>query len=215
MSDAAEQPRETARSPTGFPGTRWLPKAKTAAAIAVVCSPNAGRLSAWLVSDLGLRNVHALGDQGEWEPALGCSAARGTWGTAGQCRRWGTVPARREPRAGGESPPRLPLKAAIPPISKMGSWLPPRPPHRAPVHRGHAAKTEAASSSFIQKSVCPSCKCAALPKSLLQTCHLLGTEGPTASHGSKLPRGPAAPGPRNGRVQGGDVCKKNGNALSR
>lgn len=141
MSDAAEQPRETARSPTGFPGTRWFPKAKTAAAIAVVCSPNAGRLSAWLVSDLGLRNVHALGDQGEWEPALGCSAARGTWGTAGQCRRWGTVPARREPRAGGEIPPRLPLKAAIPPISKMGSWLPPRPPHRAPVHRGHAAKT--------------------------------------------------------------------------
>lgn len=136
MSDAAEQPRETARSPTGFPGTRWLPKAKTAAAIAVVCSPKAGHPSAWLVSDLGLRNVHALGDQGEWEPALGARPPGGPGGRRGSVA------------GGGLSPPGVSPGLAVrvrlayrskPPFPRFLKW----DPGSRPVHLTERPCTEA------------------------------------------------------------------------
>lgn len=154
---------------------------------------------AWSVSDLGLGNLQALSGSGgvgaspggAW--AEGHPAATGTWqgaaGTAEQCHRRGPVP--RQARALGcvESLPRLPLKAAVPRFLK-------RDRGSCPGHFTESPFAEAKPRALYlsQNRYSPPAS-ARLSRSLLQTCHLLGTDGPTAaSHSSELPSAPETEG---------------------
>lgn len=127
---------------------------------------------------------------------------RGVRGQQSSVTGGGPSPARREPWAGVESLPRLPLKAAVPRFLK-------RDRGSCPCHFTESPFAEAKPRALYlsQNRYSPPVS-ARLSRSLLQTCHLLGTDGPTAaSHGRELPSAPLPSAPETEGFRGATCAR--------